>query len=1251
MSALLDAVRQKYPQYADKSDDELAFAIGSKYPTYLDRDDAFREEFGVAQLRASAVRTPSTNLSKLQLSPIDKAKLQEVEATKAGLPLESYSESVPKSLNPDYDFTRATGGGTGLPLALLGKGLDKVAHLSAQIPFSPLNTLEAPIKKLSGYTPKEGESVIPPEALPLADPSEHGVIPELTRVLKGFTTEGGIITLPLAELKPVQAYFLAQSGAAIPANITEILQAETPGELKNALTKSGVNLGMGALMARGLTRTAPEAPMQGPLPTGAALQMPKGAKPLATIGDMLEAKGTPLPQAPVKPPSLPVAASEAPKPPQTPPVVESAPKASVAAKEALIVARIKEGLSPENVQVTVNKDPALPAASYVQVDETHPTEGNVFSSNPEQMKALGYDMPTTEELLKLPAGKYKLSDLKNKAAQPSTVRPSQSPETPNLVSSETPPPVKTEVVKAEIAPKGTESKSGIRRITLPDGRELEVKGSGYATYWRDVNDPSMVKGNLASPEFRKQIEAAEAIAPKEEKLQVGKEPISRGPGAATAGEPGTYSPIQHMADQLRTTAGESNPIDEQLNTLSKLKATGVDAKDAITRTAAKTKAVADAMWQKWKGLPEYGDEQRTVGKWFRALQQADHEARNFSKEVIREVPSKLRREAITNWIQADGDAAVLQDRASQSTGTIRQGYEIASKLSPRETEIAQMLRQYYDVQLERGLGEGIIKEGLENYITQVWKKENPITKKLISELSGSKLQPNFKFARKRLFDSYFEGEQAGYIPNKDAGFLVANYDQQFNRTLAARAFIKDLHEGTASDGRPLVELSGNGKAIDDPKGAVLVKPKAKPEDLADYRTIDHPALRGWKWATKTPEGKGVFVQGDMLVHPEVYQKLKNRLSVSAFRQHPVTRTLLNVQTGIKQTMLSVSGFHQVQETLHALGHRVNPMNLPEIDFSEPTTKALAEHGLQLADYDALSSFSEGLAGGGLMNKIPGIGPKLHAYNEWLFQDYIPRLKLEMAKHALERNRERYPTLSEDKLLEQTASQANAAFGELPYKYWGRNPTLQGCLTHIHSRPDFLEARARFVGRAVRPHGREQLIALGLLAMTQYMTARITNQVLDKDPHWELKNAFRIIVGKHAYGLRSIPGDMLHLFSDTRGFFYNRMSPLLRTATEYITGRDDKGVKKDLMEQVKDAAKMPLPISMKPRAGQKWWEAFLNAFGVQEQRWDAVQTIQSKASEYKKSHNITSPVDIVYDREKDQYANLRTAIENSDEKDR
>lgn len=48
MSAVLDSIREKYPQYADIPDSELAVRIGDKYPVYLEQPD-FRAEYESAK--------------------------------------------------------------------------------------------------------------------------------------------------------------------------------------------------------------------------------------------------------------------------------------------------------------------------------------------------------------------------------------------------------------------------------------------------------------------------------------------------------------------------------------------------------------------------------------------------------------------------------------------------------------------------------------------------------------------------------------------------------------------------------------------------------------------------------------------------------------------------------------------------------------------------------------------------------------------------------------------------------------------------------------------------------------------------------------------------------------------------------------------------------------------------------------------------------------------------------------------------
>lgn len=53
MSEVLDRVREKYPQYKDVPDDDLALGIGSKYPAYIQGDEAFKAEFQKAAAQKS----------------------------------------------------------------------------------------------------------------------------------------------------------------------------------------------------------------------------------------------------------------------------------------------------------------------------------------------------------------------------------------------------------------------------------------------------------------------------------------------------------------------------------------------------------------------------------------------------------------------------------------------------------------------------------------------------------------------------------------------------------------------------------------------------------------------------------------------------------------------------------------------------------------------------------------------------------------------------------------------------------------------------------------------------------------------------------------------------------------------------------------------------------------------------------------------------------------------------------------------
>ena len=484
---------------------------------------------------------------------------------------------------------------------------------------------------------------------------------------------------------------------------------------------------------------------------------------------------------------------------------------------------------------------------------------------------------------------------------------------------------------------------------------------------------------------------------------------------------------------------------------------------------------------------------------------------------------------------------------------------------------------------------GCCTDGVERYLPQIWKNpDNPVANRLRAEAAASELNKNPFFTKQRLFSSYTEGEKAGAIPkNKDIGFLLGAYHQAFAKAVAARGFVKQLLSAKASDGRPLVATSGIGRTLaenelGDGVSAYMIRPNAKPSEVSDYLTLDNPALRRWKWVAADADGKPVFSEGDLLVHPEAFRHLKNVFGESAIQQSKIGRAALQLSSGFKNTMLSLSAFHNVTVATHALEHMVNPLRVPELDLHEPLQRELVDHGLLVADFSAAQQFSEGVHGSGLINKVPVIGERLQAYQDYLFKNYIPRLKMELAKHAFDRNTERYgDKLSQDQILELTARQANAAFGGLNYNMMGRNKTFQDVLRLTLLAPDFLEARSKFLGQALKPYGREQSRALLTGAMVMYTGARILNKLLNGDPDWDPSHAFSVRVGNRSFGVRTVQGDLLHLLTDPRSFAYNRLNPMTtRPAIEAILGRDSLGRQRKALDQLKDITTSAVPIPLK-----------------------------------------------------------------------
>jgi len=681
---------------------------------------------------------------------------------------------------------------------------------------------------------------------------------------------------------------------------------------------------------------------------------------------------------------------------------------------------------------------------------------------------------------------------------------------------------------------------------------------------------------------------------------------------------------------------------------------------------------------------------KAIGKFGSTLQQASLAGRDFQREFKKAVPDKLTRRAIGAYIEADGNTQVLDQQAQLSTGEAKAKYEKAQKLTPEEKQWADKVSQTYDDLGQQAIASGILDAGSlkQNYLTKIWKQSlSPAKQKQFAGFA-TKLASTFKFGKKSTWNNFFQGEQAGFTPHTDDPMeLLPIYQMEMAKSIGTRNLAKDLLSLKAQDGAPLAVPIGG--SIDtgtvnpgDPSlitNRVPAKQNAAGEDV-DYRRLDNPALKKWKWVDKTPAGDDVLMNGELAVHPEIYSHMKNMLGRSAIKEwyespsttlgQSVAKKAVKIadvlNSGVKQSMLSFSPFHIVQEATHAVGHKVSPFSFEKIDPSNPAHQDAMAHGLQLAgDQTSMDQWMEGASGKGWMDKIPGIGKLNQAIGDFTFHDYIPGLKLKTYEAALGRNMDRFKDdissgkLTKDDVKALTADQVNNAYGHLDYKAMGSNPTIEHLLRLTLLAPDFLRARLGFTKQAIQgltsKTGREQLNAMAVLAGTFYTGARILNALINDGDTKAKEAPFGVMVGDRVYTMRSVPEDIYKALTSPRQFVSGRLSPLTtRTAMEALTGRDYRGQLISSGDTAINAFLQAVPLSARELPWIKDlttttsqnpispWEQFMSTLGVHANRYSPISATYRNLNDWEKSQGKPDkgiqPVS--------RYAQLRYALEDN-----
>lgn len=667
-----------------------------------------------------------------------------------------------------------------------------------------------------------------------------------------------------------------------------------------------------------------------------------------------------------------------------------------------------------------------------------------------------------------------------------------------------------------------------------------------------------------------------------------------------------------------------------------------------------------------KGQQAYGDFDKVTGDFDLHMQQTAQIREEFAKGLKQLVPQKIRRIGITNYLEAGGDPAVLAQREAGAARRYKRGYQVAQQLTPLEKAAADSLRQSYDDLAQRAVNAGVLHSFVEDYVNHVYKQLPSVVGRTLTSISNGTLRSNPRFAMRRVWDSFYEAEQQGAIPQKDIAILHDHYVDALERAIASRSYVKAGTESLEADGRKTFSVSGSAQRVGevDQDPALLVRPQGSgpnsEEDTSDYRSVNHSSMRQWQWVSKDPEtGQNVFMQGELKVHPDRYAQVKSMLESSKLRDFAVARVALRITAGIKDIIFLGTGFHPLTLTFHGAERGAAAGMLDKVDVQNNQIQQIGvSHGLKLHDYDAAYTMGKTLEETFLgkaaeklgvdlpqgVKSAPSFGRWLQSYQHWVFNVLQPRLKVTAFRMGLEANLRTYDgKLTHDQIAAKTALEVNNAFGGQNWQRMGVSKTAQDILKLGFMAPDFLKSRMAYTAQSFRPDTHlEQTKSMWLRGgLAMYMGARILNHILNNgDSKWDPRDAFTVYHGGQKYTLRTAQQDFVGLLQNPHSFMTARVAPLGQTAVEAYTGRNEQGFERNAKQQVQDFLARTPQLTVQQYLNSpdaSWWDSFRSSMGIHVK--EAHTPAEDLALQYR-AGNI--PRGAQYDEERERFKTLRSA---------
>jgi hypothetical protein len=384
-------------------------------------------------------------------------------------------------------------------------------------------------------------------------------------------------------------------------------------------------------------------------------------------------------------------------------------------------------------------------------------------------------------------------------------------------------------------------------------------------------------------------------------------------------------------------------------------------------------------------------------------------------------------------------------------------------------------------------------------------------------------------------------------------------------------------------------------------------------DTSDYKDINHPALRKWKFLASR-DGNPILLHADMKIHPDFYKAVKNYVEDGGF-ESPALRKALQLTTLVKNLKIFLAPFHRLQEgtrgEIAGLGDTI--YHPPDINPDDPVVARLLHNSLKLYDSQGAADFgSEGLESETYWEK------QIKKYQNWrgrgapkpTFEDatrkwrseeeqsaaakklaqgmgkflgkglfgpggYIPRLKAALAVKEFNEYMASHPTADPDLVAWHVSHYVNSAFGLMNWKVLGASAKHMELARLISFAPDFLSSEVSLFGSALNGDWRAQKLLLRNIVLQVLATRAATMVIaLMEHPQQTLKNPVAAMNLQHPMSVKLGNGDLLmprtpltdalNLVRNPAQFGEYRTSPLLDAARGAVgydyAGHKLKGLK-------------------------------------------------------------------------------------------